>query len=549
MRALLIALLAGLLLRAASLDYGLNWDDPSRAIFSHQQDEEGMVRAVLDGALAGDLDPGIFRLWGSAGYYLFAAADALVLWTWSLTSGQSWAELLAALRSNPSTLHLVHRSISVLASLALLWVVHRIARREAGPRVGALTALLLAAAYLPAREAHFGVLDTLCALWVVLAVDYSLRLAAEPRRRNYLLAGLWVGLAAATKYFGGVAALCVVAGHFAARRAAARHTAPAAGGGGSPPPFARLLQAGLVAAGIFLLTSPHVLYAPVELLEALAFQRDTIAVQPSLAGLAEIAGHHLGYTFAVGLGEILFLLALWGAVLAWRAGGRLRLLVICLLLLLPMFYVARSRAVRYGIAHVSLLALLGALAIERLAGARRRLLVVLTVAALLPSLFRTLSFNLALGARDTRQDVLDYLELAGAARDEVVAVGIYLPRPSLMGTGQPGEAAASWAFIDYLRATQPGAWLTREEGRTWRPRFLLRDDGVRALDEFGWADFASVVESEYRVVLRVDGRSDPEAAPLPDKVAGSPALLLPYTNPWVMSRPGPPMTLFERLAP
>src|SRR5262249_19035708 len=85
-----LVLLIGVALRVEHLDYGLDTHDLSRAILSHQQDEEGMVRAVLSGAgtgrypwqspsaglLRGDPQPGIYMLWGSLGYYVFGAADA-----------------------------------------------------------------------------------------------------------------------------------------------------------------------------------------------------------------------------------------------------------------------------------------------------------------------------------------------------------------------------------------------------------------------------------------------------------------------------------------
>src|SRR5262249_2543844 len=77
-----LVLLIGVALRVQHLDYGLDTHDLSRSILSHQQDEEGMVRAVLSGAgagrypwqspsaglLRGDPQPGIYMLWGSLGY-------------------------------------------------------------------------------------------------------------------------------------------------------------------------------------------------------------------------------------------------------------------------------------------------------------------------------------------------------------------------------------------------------------------------------------------------------------------------------------------------
>src|SRR5262245_62328403 len=143
-----LVLLIGVALRVQHLDYGLDTHDLSRAIVGHQQDEEGMVRAVLSGAgagrypwqspsaglLRGDPQPGIYMLWGSLGYYVFGAADALVLWPMSWRHPGGWNGVLADLDANPSLLHLVHRSVSVLAAVLALLAIGRIARRLLGAR-------------------------------------------------------------------------------------------------------------------------------------------------------------------------------------------------------------------------------------------------------------------------------------------------------------------------------------------------------------------------------------------------------------------------------
>ncbi len=539
---LVLAVALGLLLRAWNLDFGLDFHDPARAIFHHQQDEEGMVRALNEGLLRGELHPGLFMLWGTAGYWLFGAVDAVVLWPLSWSHEGGWTGLLDALLLNPSWLHLSHRLASLLCSLGLLVFAVRIARRTGGERAADLTLVLLSLCYLHVREAHFGVLDMLTALCVTAAVSASLALAETPSARRYALAGLWTGLAAASKYFGGAVALCVVAAHLSAR------VPPPGDPGGRRPPFARLALAGLVALAAFLAVSPHVLYAPGELLDKLVFQQQTIAAKADAGSVFAVLGHHLLWSLGTGLGEGAALLALLGVAWAWRAGGRPRLLVVCLLLLFAMFFVARSRAVRYGIAHVALLSVLAACAIDRIAAAASRprlALAALLALALLPSLARAVAFDRALGGRDTRLDVLEHLAAAGAGPNDTIAVGLYgLPRPSMLGGTQ---AMGGTPYLDYMRATTMTRWLSRAEGRQLRPRFLLRDGMFGFLDAFGWDDFAQVAATEYRVVLDVDGRVAPGACELPDKIAGTPSFLLPYANPWAMTRPGPPMTLYERI--
>ncbi|MBM3984484.1 MAG: hypothetical protein FJ296_02145, partial [Planctomycetes bacterium] len=161
---LLAVLAAGLLLRAWQLDFGLDRHDISQSMLVHQQDEADMAQAVLHGILRGVPDPGRFMLWGSANFWLFGLADFVVLGPAALVTGEGWGDVLARLEENPSVLHLVHRGVSLLASLAMLLVLWRLLRREAGERAALAGTALLAAAYLPAREAHFGTLDTTIAL-------------------------------------------------------------------------------------------------------------------------------------------------------------------------------------------------------------------------------------------------------------------------------------------------------------------------------------------------------------------------------------------------
>ena len=230
-----------------------------------------------------------------------------------------------------------------------------------------------------------------------------------------------------------------------------------------------------------------------------------------------------------------------------------------------MFVVARSKAVRYGIAHVALLSVARGTrdrharqpgrggrcrrGLGRPEGAAGRLAAAPALLAAGPSLLRTVCFDRALGGRDTRLDVVDFLRARGLPPEEVVAVGKDgLPRPTFLGKRK--HLAGPPLYIDYLfkvHMARPEQRLTREEGRALRPTFLLRDHTLSIFDVFGWDDFAEVVESEYRVALEVDGRTDPAAVPLPDVVAGTPSFLLPFDNPWAMTRPGPPLTLYERI--
>src|SRR5262249_42737407 len=126
------------------------------------------------------------------------------------------------------------------------------------------------------------------------------------RTRDYVIAGVGVGLAAATKYTGGITLLCLLG---------AAISAPAAGGwkpAARPPALARLL-----AVGAFILANPY------SVLDFTAF-RHGLSMQASNAGGAEpvklgtTRGGGVAYylwTFTWGIGWAPTLAAFGGAIL------------------------------------------------------------------------------------------------------------------------------------------------------------------------------------------------------------------------------------------
>src|SRR5947209_6333454 len=119
--------------------------------------------------------------------------------------------------------------------------------------LAALVLLLLAAAifglaFLPIFYSHLALNDVPTLAPVALALYAASGVMRRGRRRDYVLAGLGVGLAAATKYTGAYTAFCVLVA--AACDAADGSVAPAA---------RRLGLAALVALGSFVLANPYAL--------------------------------------------------------------------------------------------------------------------------------------------------------------------------------------------------------------------------------------------------------------------------------------------------
>ena len=170
------ALAVALWLRVWGLSFGLDFHEVERAVLSHQNDELAMAASVRDRLLRGDLHPGAYLHWGSGGFLIQGAVDALVFGARGLDAE------LDRLVENPSSMLLVHRWISVIAALLTVWVAARVASRELSPPAGPITALLLAGCYLHVRESHFGTLEAMLGAASALVLDRcSLWMRDRPR--------------------------------------------------------------------------------------------------------------------------------------------------------------------------------------------------------------------------------------------------------------------------------------------------------------------------------------------------------------------------------
>ncbi|HEX6886147.1 MAG TPA: glycosyltransferase family 39 protein [Planctomycetota bacterium] len=529
-------------LRLWNLGFGLDLEDPRHAVRNNVIDERGMVEAELDGILSGRFHPGDFLYRGSGGFYVLGLADLLWFLPRGLTHADGWAGALAELRVNPSPLHLVHRFVSALFGvLTVLWT-YRLVRRELGERAALLACFFLAVAYVHVRESHFGTIDVLWSFLTLATVDALLRLQRAPGRAAYLRGALWIGATAATKYFGGLLVLHLGLAHLFARSAARNAGRPV-------PGWRELLQGSLGVPLGFLLLSSYVVYALPDLIEVVRWSIETYGSTSAGGGPLPRLGHHVRYTFAVGLGEPVFALALIGMGLGLARPGAPRFLALSALLLLPTTFLTAHTPVRFGLAPAILLVPLAALAAERLTAGRP--VAVVGLVALLagaPSLARSLSFDALIGRPDSRVEMVRHLDAQGAGKGEVLAVGFYgLPRLS-------GDSPEPFEDLVLRVRSDPGitpaaARALAEEAIGRAPRFVLRDETSGMPpdhDALVWEPIRAVLARDYDVALHLEGRGDPGSVRLPDPIAGYLSLFVPYDRPWAMTRPGPTLVLYER---
>lgn len=188
--------LAGIILLALVVRFwNLNWDDGAYVL---HHDEQVLNDAVRH--LGPDLNPHFYH-YGSFAIYLYRATAEIL----SKVTGISWV--------SSTRLALVGRGYSALASTVLVLMMFLLGRRFWGVSAGLLAATFAAGAAMLIQQAHYGTVDTLMTLEGVLLLWIACQIAADGRRRWYVLAGVVLGLAIATKLSAAAFALLPLLAH------------------------------------------------------------------------------------------------------------------------------------------------------------------------------------------------------------------------------------------------------------------------------------------------------------------------------------------------
>jgi len=166
------------------------------------QDEEAEVfRSLRYGS--GDLRP-TMAAWGALpSYLLFFLYGLLYLGGRLVGTFRGTDDLLRLYLEDPRVFFLVGRALYAAAGVGLLVAVHRLARREFGPRAALVALGCLAFLPLPLESSRVVKADVLAALLGVLAFTAALgsrALAGGRTLRHALAAGALFGAAAGVKY-------------------------------------------------------------------------------------------------------------------------------------------------------------------------------------------------------------------------------------------------------------------------------------------------------------------------------------------------------------
>jgi hypothetical protein len=302
--------LAGVLLAALGLRL---WGVRHGLPYAYNADENAHFLPRAIGMFGHALDPG---------YYVNPPAYTYVLHGLLRLGHGGRLAVGDAFATDPGSLWTLARATSAVLGTVAVGLLYLAGRRLAGPAAGLLAAGMLAVAFLPVFYAHLALNDVPTLAPLCLALWGAAGVLRTGRRRDFAIAGIGLGLAAATKYTGGVVVLALVA-------AALPHGRRAIGG---------LLLAGVLALVAFVVANPYAILDHEAFLEGLSHQSDASADAAGKLGLTQDNGW-LYYLWSFGWGLGWAPLAAAALAIPLLAVTR-RLALLAFLAPAPLLYVA-----------------------------------------------------------------------------------------------------------------------------------------------------------------------------------------------------------------
>jgi hypothetical protein len=397
---------------------------------------------------------------------IYPSAYIYLTWLWGaagLRAGRLLgvfppASYLTTLTDDPARIILVDRVLSAAAGTATVALVMAVARRAFGPRAGLAAGLLLATSFLHARDSHAVKPDVLFGFGVVASLWAIVPLARRATLGRAAVAGGAVGLTLATKY--PAVLLCApayVAAVMGSRARGWRRIVPLSA-----------IVVGLVAAGVFLATSPflvlnsqsrqNILY----LLHTLLPQNvpGVITAAPPTRRWWEGFTYHALFSLRWGAGLLQTLLL--PVAIAWGLWRRRPIPLLAALFALVYYGVLGTSTVnlaRYMTPLLPVLALLeaGLLAVATRRIGRRAVFAVALALLVAEPLARAVAFDRIAARTDTRVEATRWMaeHLPADANVEVIGTQIWVyGRPQM----PPGMTA---------RQLKPDLETLRQAGIRW----------------------------------------------------------------------------------
>ena len=389
---LLVAILVvSTVVRFWALTFGL----PHPAARPDEEAVSSMAGSYFHGNIEQDIFtyPPLFMLAVAAALWLVFRKVPSILSRMNVRSGVSEPSTAAA--------RTIARVLSAVSGVISVWLLFRIGVRLFGRSTGFVAAACLGLAFLHVRDSHFGVTDVPMTCMVLVAFLAIVKLSQSGSHQDLVAAGIWTGLAVATKYN---AALLALPACFAVLDDPARR-----------PAQVRLGRAVLFCA---IMTGAFLIVCPYSIISHEKFLADVMDVSRHLANghgpdLGRGWTYHFTTTLRYGLGAPLLAAGVAGLLLmVWREGRRGVFVALFPVAYYMLMGTGRTVFARYALPVVPFLCLTAGYLIANMAAAATTYLqrprwrvpatAIITAAVLWPSVLSVIAFDRLIARDDSR---------------------------------------------------------------------------------------------------------------------------------------------------
>lgn len=263
-----------------------------------------------------------------------------------------------AFSTDPTEVFVVARLTAAVLGTIAVGLLYLAGARLFSRAVGLLAAALLAVAFLPVFYSHLALNDVPTLAPIALSLWGTAGILRVGRTRDYLLAGVGLGLACATKYTGGIVLLPLLTA------TVVQLLSPR----GPGPAIRGIVLAGVVAVVAFVVANPYAVLDFAAFRDGLQHQADASGDVAGKLGLTQTSGHlYYLWTFTWGLGWVPLVAAVVGAGLLVRDDWRALVVFGPAVVLYVLFMGTQARFFgRWLLPVFPIACLLGAYAIVRL---------------------------------------------------------------------------------------------------------------------------------------------------------------------------------------
>jgi 4-amino-4-deoxy-L-arabinose transferase-like glycosyltransferase len=208
--ALIAILAAGFALRIWSIGWGMP--------YTYHGDEPKYLARAVNMLVNGDLNPHYFENPPLLTYAILIELQIILHAGQLLGFLHSATDIGTQQAVDPTPLYIMVRTQVALLGTGTVLLTYLIARRLLDVKSALLGALVLAVSFLHVRDSHYAVNDIPATFLLMTSVYFASRVFTDGRRRDYVLGGIFLGLAVATKYNVGLGAVALLAAHLLSRK-------------------------------------------------------------------------------------------------------------------------------------------------------------------------------------------------------------------------------------------------------------------------------------------------------------------------------------------